>query len=128
MRSAVSYPRTPGYAKGSGTSEDAAASMDGVALTIRDRVFAWIESQSDGATDDEIELALEQRHQTASARRRELVLQGKIVDSGRTRLTSSGRKATVWVVCQATPQATTDENAYEPYTPGYTGALGPPTR
>jgi hypothetical protein len=53
-----------------------------------------------GATDDEIEYNTGLRHQTASARRRELVILGKIKDSGRRRLTRSGRRATVWIVDQ----------------------------
>ena len=51
-----------------------------------------------GATDDEIERKLWMRHQTVSARRRELVLMGLVKESGETRATSSGRKANVWVV------------------------------
>ena len=85
------------FVKTSKTSKSAAASVEGVAPTLRARVHDYIASQGEaGATDDEIELALSLRHQTASARRRELVLNDSIIDSGRTRVTSSGRKATVW--------------------------------
>jgi len=49
-----------------------------------------------GLTDEEIEHTLNLKHQTASARRRELVLGGLIHDSGQTRKTTSGREATVW--------------------------------
>lgn len=50
-----------------------------------------------GATDDEIEQALHMLHQTASARRRGLVLKDFILDSGRTRPTRTGCHAAVWI-------------------------------
>jgi hypothetical protein len=53
-----------------------------------------------GCSDDDLKWALGLRHQTASARRRELVLMGLVVDSSRRRTTRSGRKATVWVLRQ----------------------------
>lgn len=49
-----------------------------------------------GCTDDEIEVALNLRHQTASARRRGLVLKGLVVETAGRRKTRSGRRATVW--------------------------------
>jgi len=65
---------------------------------MRSRVLGFIESTFiHGATDDEIEVALGMRHQTASARRRDLVLSGLAKDSGKRRKTRSGRSATVWV-------------------------------
>ncbi len=89
------------HVAGSETSEAAGASVDRVPM--RERVLRYIDfythgSGSIGATDDELEVALTLRHQTASARRRELVLLGKVVDSGRRRKTRSGCLATVWVV------------------------------
>jgi GAF domain-containing protein len=51
-----------------------------------------------GATDDELELMTGLSHQTASARRRTLVLKEAIHDSTQRRLTRSGRRAIVWVV------------------------------
>jgi hypothetical protein len=62
-------------------------------------VEAYLTSQgSAGATDNEIELALRLRHQTASARRRELVQLGRVRDSLARRPTDSGRTACVWVI------------------------------
>ena len=55
------------------------------------------ERGSYGATDDEVEFVTGMKHQTASARRRELVLKGEVVDSGRRRPTRSDCPATVWV-------------------------------
>lgn len=52
-----------------------------------------------GATDDEMEIYLDMRHQTASARRRDLVIAGLVKESGERRKTRSGRTANVWVWC-----------------------------
>ena len=83
------------------TSLDAATSMKPIVDTLQDRVLAYIKSQGSwGAIDDEIEEALGMKHQTASARRRELVLMDppRIIDSGTRRKTRSGRTAKVWVI------------------------------
>jgi hypothetical protein len=52
----------------------------------------------EGLTDDEIEQKTSLRHQTASARRRELVLMELVKHSGQSRPTRSGRNAKIWVV------------------------------
>ena len=51
----------------------------------------------EGCTVEEICDFLEGRHQTISARLVELERAGLIFDSGRTRPTSSGRQAVIWV-------------------------------
>lgn len=80
------------------TSKAAAESLAEHADTQREKVLSAIEGAGKkGMTDDEVEQALGMRHQTASARRRGLVIDGLVVDSGRTRKTRSGRAATVWV-------------------------------
>ena len=80
------------------TSRAAAASQIHKANSKRAEVFRLIKSKGIlGATDNEMELALGWRHQTLSARRRELVLLNKIEDSGQRRKTDSGRSAIVWV-------------------------------
>lgn len=97
------------HVEGSDTSEGAARSIEGQKLTLRDRVHqALIDAREGsvsglpggtyryGLTDDEIEVLTRLKHQTASARRRELVLLGLVVDSGHRRPTRSGRPATVW--------------------------------
>lgn len=89
----------PQFVKGSDTSEDAADSIEGVSEAMRWQVLRAIRGElGRGMNDDEIERALGMRHQTASARRRELVKEGYVVDSGKRRETSSGRTAIVWVV------------------------------
>lgn len=51
-----------------------------------------------GITCDELEELCKLTHQTAGPRLRELFLMNRIRDSGKRRLTRSGRKAIVWVV------------------------------
>lgn len=90
------YPGSPGYVNGSETSEDAAASMVPSAATLRAQIEHYMQRLP--STCDEIEVALSLRHQTASARIRELVLQGRLRDSDHVRDTRSGRSAVIWEV------------------------------
>jgi len=96
------YPDRPGFVAGCDTSEAAAASLDDLALSrMRRMVLAHIMRHGAlGATCDEIEIAERMRHQSASARVRELVLDGMVVDSGRRRHTRSGRPARVYVIAR----------------------------
>lgn len=92
------YDGTPPHVQGNETSREAAESMRQPGVSIRARVLEFIARRGlQGATDDEIERVLGLRHQTASARRRELVLQG-LLEKGGTRLTRAGRRAAVWRV------------------------------
>ena len=80
------YPDEPGAVAGCDTSEQAAQTID--ASSMRRKVRSYVDSQgASGATCDEVEVALEMRHQTASARVRELVLRGELRDSGARRPT-----------------------------------------
>ena len=84
------------YAAKSATSQAAAAAIAGEARFIRQRVLAFIRSRTDyGATDPEIAEALDLPSDTARPRHVELRDAGVIVDSGRTRPTRTGHKATV---------------------------------
>lgn len=87
------------HCTGSDTSRAAAESMRGHAADVRWRVLAHIRAQGEaGSTCEESEIALGLKHQTASARVNELHSGGFIVDSGLRRLTTSKRKAVVWIV------------------------------
>jgi hypothetical protein len=100
-----SYGGNPPFVSGSDTSEAAAESIKPSSSTLRFKVLTFIkEAGLQGATDDEVEVALDLRHQTASARRRELVLSGHIRDSGSRRPTRSGRGATVWELIPPEPK------------------------
>lgn len=75
-------------------------------------IFAVIAGRGDyGATCDEIEVVLELRHQTASARCTELTLSKHIVDSGRRRLTRSRRRARVYIRASAATATATAPTA-----------------
>jgi hypothetical protein len=93
------YPSRPGFVAGSDTSLGASLSLDDESLSrLRRRIYFMIARRElYGATCDEVEEILELRHQTASARIRELVLGGFIFDSGQRRLTRSERYARVYI-------------------------------
>jgi len=93
------YGGEPPHQKHSDTSTGAADQLpEERRRTLRARVMAKIAaSGDDGATDEEIQIAFEMEGNTERPRRRELQLGGLIVDSGRRRLTTSGRQAVVWV-------------------------------
>jgi len=92
------YGGLPPYERTSGTSREAAISMLPYAGHQRERVYRYVCSQGDtGATSDECEIALDLPHQSASARVRELVLEGLVVESGEKRRTRTLRRARVVV-------------------------------
>lgn len=81
------------------TSKLAAESMRDSASTLRAKVFAFITGQGEaGATDEQIQLALDMNPSTERPRRVELVRAGSVRDSGDRRKTASGRAAIVWEV------------------------------
>lgn len=60
-------------------------------------IFEYIRERG-GATCDEVEQALELRHQTASCFIRFLTQDDLLKDSGEKRITRAGRRAIVWVM------------------------------
>jgi len=89
----------PPHVQGSATSHAAAVSMKSSANAIRSKIKSRIQAAGVyGKTCDEIEAEMDLRHQTASARIRELALAGLIKDSGAVRPTRSKRNAVIWVV------------------------------
>jgi hypothetical protein len=98
------YPDVPGAVAGCDTSEAAGASLVGIAGQVRQIIYAHLQASLRGRTCEEIEQALNLRHQTTSARLRELVLLGLVEDTGRRRLTSSGRSARVYAVREMSGQ------------------------
>lgn len=70
--------------------------------TQRLRVLLAIALAGDaGRTDEELELGLEMRRPSPGNRRGELVAGGWVRDSGRTRPTTSGSPAVVWILTEA---------------------------
>jgi hypothetical protein len=81
----------------SATSVAAAEAIKPSTTTLRARVLRYLrECGAVGATDEEMQSDLHMNPSTQRPRRGELVDMGAVRDSGRTRLTRSGRKATVW--------------------------------
>jgi Fic family protein len=91
------YPQRPGFVRDSDTSRAAADSFDESDLSRQKQlIMGCYHARRNGLTCDEIEVALGFRHQTASARIRELVLNGFLVDTGLRRQTRSGRPARIY--------------------------------
>lgn len=92
---------TANFHGGNAESVAAHASILPAKETLRRKVIAFVRSRGpQGATSDEIELALGLPHQTVSARITEAKAGGDLAPSGLRRLTRSGRSAAVLVVAQ----------------------------
>jgi transcription initiation factor IIE alpha subunit len=95
---AARYPEVPGHVRNSATSKAAADSIGSKKLgDLHRRVYSYIK-RTGGCTDEEGQNALALAQNTYRPRRRELELQGYLIDSGKTRLTRSGRKAVIWTI------------------------------
>lgn len=79
------------------TSRQAAEKVLPKTGTIRRQILSLI-AEYGGLADFEIERIMKGKHQTISAGRRSLVIDGFIVDSGTTRENESGNRCTVWNV------------------------------
>ena len=89
----------PPFQSHSITSIDAAIAIEPRVASLRDQVYAFIaKCGAEGATDDEIQAALQINPSTQRPRRIELANKGKIKRTETTRKTRSGRSAVVWVV------------------------------
>jgi hypothetical protein len=65
--------------------------------SIRRRIYDYI-YQSGGAADFQLEAKLNGKHQSISASRRSLVIDGFIADSGKTVKNPEGNECTLWIV------------------------------
>ena len=94
------YSGSPPHQSHSDTSKASAEQVREKAPVVRAKVFEFIRSKGKmGATDDEIHGHFRIDKNTTAPRRRELQLQGRVMDSGFRRRTTAGKMATVWVVC-----------------------------
>lgn len=83
------------------TERQAAALQSVKSGTDRRKVLDYLWAcGDDGATDEEIALALTMRHYTAAPRRTELRDAGWVEDSGRRRATTTGTAAAVWILTE----------------------------
>lgn len=78
------------------TSVEAAVKIQKAIGPLHKRILAYLAAHPEGGTDIEMQDALEMNPSTQRPRRIELAALGKVENFGCTRLTSSGRKATVW--------------------------------
>jgi len=86
------------FAQGRETSEAAADAISPTAGTLCAEILSEIRRRGDrGMTCAEVEEFFQLRHQTASARLWDLHTRAFVRDTGLRRLTSSGRRAIVWV-------------------------------
>lgn len=85
------------------TSRKAAEKLEPNAGTMRAEIWLAIKNNN-GLTDYELETLLRGKHQTVSASRRSLVIDGWIVDSGMTRKNAQGNECIVWVVNRSATQ------------------------
>jgi hypothetical protein len=99
QQSLFQRPAATPFVQRSRTSKQAADSVRPKARTIRDAVLAHTRAcRAHGCTDADLFVAFPQFSQsTIRPRRVDLVAEGLVVDSGRTRPTPSGKKAVVWV-------------------------------
>ena len=87
------------YQLGSATSKMAAEAMKPKAPSAVRRIYRFLLARGkQGATDDEIRLALGMLPSTAGARRRDLELMGACIKTTHRRMTSNGHPAAVYEV------------------------------
>ena len=81
-----------------GTSEESARKLEHSVDSLTTRVHRLVrQSGRLGVTCDELEVRHALRHQTVSSRLRCLVLEGRIIDSGRRRKSRAGRNVRVYI-------------------------------
>ncbi len=88
--------QTAPFQRHSPESRAAARRIEPKAHIARGRVLEYIRSRPEGATDQEIQQALDMDPSTERPRRVELWRAKLIVRGPRTRRTSSGRQAAIW--------------------------------
>lgn len=76
---------------------------------LDDMIIAYLRYRgADGAVCEEIETALERKHQAVSGNLRRLVKIGAVEHNGELGKTTSGRSAMKWVIAVPKPRPTTD--------------------
>jgi len=74
-----------------------ASSGVALAIAVLQEVLAWLDSHSEGATADDIAVALRRNPLTVRPRLSELRRRGLVKDSGRRGRNASGKSAIIWV-------------------------------
>lgn len=84
------------------TSVAAAEAIKPDASRLRAQVIAFLRGRGEyGATDEEMQLGIPMAANTQRPRRRECEQRGSVINSGRMRLTQSGKQAVVWTLTSA---------------------------
>lgn len=91
------YAGSPPAQKHSKTSTEAAEKIRARVNQMHERILDYLAQHPAGATDEQMQDALDLPGSTQRPRRIELQLWGLLKDSGRTEKTRSGRNAVVWV-------------------------------
>lgn len=119
-------PASVPHVRGSTTSREAAESVRGSLGRVQTRVHDYVTSRGDeGSTCDEAELALGIKHQTCSARFRELERRGLLAKNGEKRPTQRGRPAAVYVLGDGRPPPPGSGRAEPPPTKDWSKPLDP---
>lgn len=86
------------FQKHSETSRQAAEAIQPSLGRMQNRVYQYfLDAGEHGATDEEVQLALDMNPSSQRPRRIELYQRGLIKESGQVRKTTSGRNAAVWL-------------------------------
>jgi len=93
---APAYPDVAGHQSGSGTSEEAARSMDGELKGLRAECYHALGCADRGFTADEVAIVVGRTVLAIRPRITELRRLGLIFDTGERRVNISGRRAAVW--------------------------------
>ena len=97
-KSRVPYGGKAPFQKHSITSEASATQILVHSKSAKSDIWKYLlRRDRRGATDEMIQKELKINPSTQRPRRRELVLEGFVRDSGETGITGSGRKATIWI-------------------------------
>lgn len=92
------YRGEPPAQRHSPTSISAANQIKDKIGPLHRTLLSYLNANPEGATDEEMQNDLVMPANTQRPRRRELELNERIVNSGKTRKTKSGREAVVWVL------------------------------
>lgn len=97
-RPPVDTPLPVPYAVGSDTSEEAAKRIEPHVNSQRGQLLELLRAHPAGLTDEQMQAMAAMAGHSQSPRRLELQRLGWVRDSGRRRLTRSGRNAVVWEI------------------------------
>ncbi|WP_341893774.1 hypothetical protein [Ferrovibrio terrae] len=96
-----SYPATPGFKEKGGTSQSAAVSIESRAAAVRARVLAaFTAAGARGLTPDEAGKQVQEDKLTVRPRVSELLRDGLLVKTKRTRMNASMKNAAVYVASE----------------------------